>query len=68
MGVFLHFIRGVLALLRTYSLTDGDAGRLMSLQLDKLPKGQQKWAEENCLHLFSTRKEEWGGTGKSLDI
>ena len=33
---------------------------MMSLHLDKLPKGQQEWIEANGLHRFSTRKEERG--------
>ena len=62
-------LRGVLTRLLTYSLTDEDADWMMYLQLDNLPKGQQKWVEENGLYLFSTHKEEWGGgTGKSLDF
>ena len=37
----------------------------MSLQLDKLPKGQQKWVEGNGLYLFSTHKGKWArGRGK----
>ena len=59
-------LRGVLARLRTYSLTDGGADWLMSLQLDKLPKGQQKWVEENGLYLFSTHKEEWARNRETL--
>ena len=51
--------RGVPTRLRTYSLTDGSADWLLSRQLDTLPKGQQKWVEENDLYLFSTHKEEW---------
>ena len=38
----------------------------MSLHLDKLPKGQQKWVEGNGLYLFSTRKEEWGRSRGNL--
>ena len=52
-------LRGVLTRLRTYSLTGGDSDWLMSLQLGKLPNGQQKWVEGDGLYLFSTHKEEW---------
>ena len=58
--------RGALARLWTYRLTDGCADWLMSLQLDKLPKGKQKWVEENGLYLFSTHKEEWAWNMQKL--
>ena len=51
-------LRGVLARLRTYIITDGDSDWMMSLQPDKPPKNHQKWVEGDGLYLFSTHEEE----------
>ena len=56
-GAFGETPRVVLTRLWTYSLTYGATGWMMSLQLDKLPKAQQEWVEENGSYLFSTHEE-----------
>ena len=55
-------IRGARALLRTYSPTESDADCAASLQLDKLPKGGQKWAGDTGRYVSPARKEvlRWG--------
>ena len=66
-------LRGVLARLRTYSLTDGSADWLMSRQIDKPPKAQGKWVDGGgvvCISPLLTKRSVWGwvGRGGGLDI
>ena len=61
-------IRGVLTRLRTYGLTDGDAGWIMDLQIDKLRPKRRDRVTENCLYLFSTHNEDWAWNKERLRV
>ena len=61
-------LRGVLARLRRYSLTEGEVAWAISPQLDKLPNGRQKWVAANGAYLFSTNKEDWARNREKLRL